>query len=159
MPPGPKPKPYLQAVREGNPGHQKLLPGVTLPPTGLVEPVWSQRLPGRNKDAVTVRARCAELWGQLAPVLARSVGLVHAQQVTLEEYVLTVARIEQAERHISLMGAVVKGERGFMKNPWLTLANQYRATLKALVGELGLSPAAATRITAPAEIDEDDPFD
>lgn len=157
--PGPKPKPHLQAVKEGNPGHKKLEAGVVLPPSDLIEPDWLVRLPGRSRDAAAVRARCAELWGQLAPVLTRSIGLVQAQQKTLEEYVLVVARIEQGERHLSTMGPVVKGERGYMRNPWLTLCNQYRQNYKVLCGELGLSPASATRLRAPVAENEGDPFD
>jgi hypothetical protein len=37
--------------------------------------------------------------------------------------------------------------------------NQYRSHLRSLTGELGLSPASATRITRPESSDEDDPFD
>jgi P27 family predicted phage terminase small subunit len=102
----------------------------------------------------------ANLWKQLAPTLARSVGLVGEQQVVLEDYCTTVARIRQGERAISREGMVIPGAMGGkVKNPWTTVLNQYRAHLRSLIGELGLSPASATRITRPESSDEDDPFD
>jgi P27 family predicted phage terminase small subunit len=123
--PGPKPKPALAVVREGNPGKRPVVD-----------------------------------WRQLAPTLARSVGLVGEQQVVLEDYCTTVARIRQGERAISREGMVIPGAMGGrVKNPWTTVLNQYRSHLRSLIGELGLSPASATRITRPESSDEDDPFD
>lgn len=43
--PGPKKKPYLQAVREGNPGKRELTPGAVVTPGGLVEPDWRETFP------------------------------------------------------------------------------------------------------------------
>lgn len=152
--PGPKPKPALAVVREGNPGKRPVADSVVLPPSALREPDWGELLDdGPREDA-------ALLWRQLAPTLARSVGLVGEQQVVLEDYCVTVARIRQGERAISRDGMVVPGAMGgVVKNPWTTVLNQYRSHLRSLVGELGLSPASATRITRPESSDEDDPFD
>jgi P27 family predicted phage terminase small subunit len=108
----------------------------------------------------SVAADAGSLWRRLAPTLSRSVGLVGEQQVTLEEYCVTVARIRQGERAITVQGMVVPGAMGgVVKNPWTTVLNQYRSHLRSLTGELGLSPASATRITRPESSDEDDPFD
>ena len=152
--PGPKPKPALAVVREGNPGKRPVVDSVVLPPSALREPDWEKLLdPEAREDA-------AALWRQLAPTLARSVGLVGEQQVVLEDYCVTVARIRQGERAISRDGMVIPGAMGgLVKNPWTTVLNQYRPHLRALIGELGLSPASATRITRPESSDEDDPFD
>jgi P27 family predicted phage terminase small subunit len=152
--PGPKPKPALAVVREGNPGKRAVVDSVVLPPSALREPDWSDLL---NEEC---REDAASLWRQLAPTLARSVGLVGEQQVVLEDYCVTVARIRQGERAISLEGMVVAGAMGgTVKNPWTTVLNQYRSHLRSLIGELGLSPASATRITRPESSGEDDPFD
>ncbi|MCF0087154.1 MULTISPECIES: P27 family phage terminase small subunit [unclassified Streptomyces] len=43
--PGRKPKPALQVVREGNPGHRPVREGVKVPPSELVEPEWSELFP------------------------------------------------------------------------------------------------------------------
>ena len=151
--PGPKPKPALAVVREGNPGKRAVTDSVVLPPSALREPDWSTFEDEVAKDA-------ANLWKQLAPTLARSVGLVGEQQVVLEDYCVTVARIRQGERAIAAEGMVIPGAMGgTVKNPWTTVLNQYRSHLRSLIGELGLSPASATRITRPESSDEDDPFD
>ena len=147
-------KPALAVVREGNPGKRPVKDSVVLPPSALREPDWANLL----DEETTVDA--GALWKQLAPTLARSVGLVGEQQVVLEDYCTTVARIRQGERAISREGMVVPGVMGGMvKNPWTTVLNQYRAHMRSLIGELGLSPASATRITRPESSDEDDPFD
>jgi P27 family predicted phage terminase small subunit len=152
--PGRKPKPTLAVVKEGNPGKRPLKDSAKLPPSALIEPDWAADLDEE------VAADAAVLWRKLAPTLARAVGLVGEQQVTLEEYCITVARIRQGERAISRQGMIVPGMMGgTVKNPWTTVLNQYRAHLRSLTGELGLSPASATRITRPESSDEDDPFD
>ncbi len=158
---GRKPRALHVVEREGNPGHRARTEGVVLPPTELVEPDWNYRLPGDRADAVTLRARCHELWTRLAPVMSRSVGLVRAQQSLFDDYVLVVARIEQGERALSEGGMVVDSARGYVKSPWTTPLNQYRAHLRSLIGELGLSPSAAARLRRPAEVGDadDDPFD
>lgn len=151
--PGRKPKPTLQVVKEGNPGKRPVRDSAKLPPSALIEPDWSE-LEERVAD------ESAALWRKLAPTLSRAVGLVGEQQVTLEEYCVTVARIRQGERALSSEGMVVPGAMGgVVKNPWTTVLNQYRSHLRSLTGELGLSPASATRITRPESSDEDDPFD
>ncbi|KDN73926.1 P27 family phage terminase small subunit [Streptomyces olindensis] len=43
--PGRKPKPALQVVREGNPGHRPVREGVKVPPSELVEPDWAELFP------------------------------------------------------------------------------------------------------------------
>lgn len=152
--PGRKPKPALEVVREGNPGKRAVKDSVKLPPSALTEPDWSATF-GDDEAA-----EASALWRRLAPTLARSVGLVGEQQVTLEEYVTTVVRIREGERAIKCDGMVVPGMMGgLVKNPWTTVLNQYRSHLRSLTGELGLSPASATRITRPESSDEDDPFD
>lgn len=152
--PGRKPKPALAVVKEGNPGKRPIRDSAKLPPSALIEPDWATDLDEE------VAADAAALWRKLAPTLARAVGLVGEQQVTLEEYCVTVARIRQGERAISRDGMIVPGMMGgTVKNPWTTVLNQYRSHLRSLTGELGLSPASATRITRPESSDEDDPFD
>lgn len=159
MTPGPKPKPHLQAVREGNPGKRPLKDVVVLPPSALREPDWNELLPGRGVEVVRARKNAAELWTRLAPTLSRSVGLVGEQQEVLVDYCVTRARIVQGERALSKDGVVVTTERGMVKNPWTTILNQLRPHFLRLVGELGLSPAAATRLPKSESPDEEDPFD
>lgn len=156
MKPGPKPKPTLAVIREGNPGKRPIADSAVLPPSALREPDWDDLLPGNESVAATAAA----LWRRNAPTLARSVGLVGEQQEVLVDYCVTWARIEQGERAISRDGMLVPGALGStVKNPWTTVLNQYRSHLRALIGELGLSPASASRITRPESSSDDDPFD
>ncbi|MBA3781194.1 MAG: phage terminase small subunit P27 family [Nocardioides sp.] len=153
---GRKPKPQLQVVKEGNPGKRPLKDSAVLPPSALCEPEWLDLLPGDEDVAATA----GRLWKRNAPTLARSVGLVGEQQEVLVDYCITWARIEQGERALSRDGMVIRGAMGgVVKNPWTTVLNQYRSHLRSLIGELGLSPASATRITRPESSSEDDPFD
>jgi P27 family predicted phage terminase small subunit len=157
---GRKPKPPLQVVREGNPGRRPVREGVKLPPSALIEPDWRSLLPGTKPEDKRTQTTAAALWRRLAPSLARSVGLVGEQQEALIDYCITWARIEQGERALSRGGMVVMTERGQVRNPWTTILNQYRSHLRSLIGELGLSPSAATRLSRPDGGDDDsDPFD
>ncbi len=144
--PGTKPKPHLAVVRSGNPGKRPLKEGAKFAPTKLVEPKWTDFFPSQRRAEQRARKTCAELWNRTAPVLERTTGLVDAQREVLIDYCVTWARIQMGERELSLQGPLVKTERGWVKNQWTTILNQYRAHFRSLVGELGLSPAAATRI-------------
>ena len=136
--PGRKPKPYLQAVREGNPGKRKLEPGAVL--TGpLSEPDWAQVLPG-PREMARARRIARELWRKLAPVLARSAGLSGEMAEVLAEYCVCVARIDQGERALSRQGVIVAGLMGApVKNPWTTVLHQYRAHMRSLIGALTIA--------------------
>lgn len=144
--PGTKPKPYLSVVREGNPGKRPLKEGMKLAPSKVLEPKWSDFFPGTNRGELRARKTAAALWASTASVLERSAGLTNAQAQVLIDYCVTWARIQQGERKISIEGAIVLSERGWVKHPWTTILNQYRTNFRSLTGELGLSPAAATRI-------------
>lgn len=156
---GRKPKPALQVVREGNPGKRPVKDAVKFSPSDLNEPDWDAVFPGGSLDERRCRETSGSLWRKLAPALSRSVGLVGEQQESLVDYCVTWARIEQGERALSLEGMIVMTERGQVKNAWTTILNAYRSHLRSLIGELGLSPSAATRLGGKADDDEDDPFD
>lgn len=147
-------KPALAVVREGNPGKRPVKDSVKLAPSALLEPAWDDMLP---EDGAKI---AASLWRKLAPTLSLSVGLVGEQQEVLVDYCVTWARIVENERAITREGMLVAGVMGGQnKNPRTTVLNQYRAHMRSLVGELGLSPRAAAGIARPESSDDDDPFD
>jgi P27 family predicted phage terminase small subunit len=113
-------------------------------------------MPGRTKGHKDVRAKAASVWATTIPALVVSAGLTDPQRETAIEYCITAARIWQAERELSRQGLVVETERGMVKNPWVTIVNQYRSHFRSLTGELGLSPSSAARITPPDSGGEDD---
>lgn len=89
-------------------------------------------------------------------------GLVGEQQDALVDLCVTLARIDQGERALSMEGVTVATERGMAKNPWTTVLNQYRSHYRSLAAELGLTPSSLARLGTrggPGDDDEDDPFD
>ncbi|MBA9050777.1 MULTISPECIES: P27 family phage terminase small subunit [Streptomyces] len=155
---GRKPKPHLAAVREGTFRPDRQTEGAKFSPVDPVEPDWLELLPG-DEDADT-RAKAAAVWANTVPALVISAGLADAQRETAIEYCLTVARLWQGERALSTQGMVVQTERGYVKNPWVTVVNQYRSHFRSLTSELGLSPSSAARVTPPSDGgDDDDVFD
>lgn len=163
---GPKPKPPLQVVREGNPGRRPVREGVKLPPSELAEPDWQDTFPTVRGDdrQRAINTRCREVarreWRRVVPVLTHTAGLAAVDTQVVHDYCVCVARIDQCERDISLNGMLIQGERGWMKNGATTVAGQYRQQLARYIGELGLSPSARGRLTPPeGDDDDDDTFD
>jgi P27 family predicted phage terminase small subunit len=163
---GPKPKPHLQVVREGNPSKRPLREGVKLPPAELGEPDWLDTfptVPDLHQRAANTRARevARREWRRVVPVLEHTAGLAAADAQLLHDYCVCVARIDQCERTLSREGLVQRGERGWQKHSATTIVGQYRTQLRAYIGELGLSPSARTGLKPPKGNDhgDDDPFD
>lgn len=164
---GPKPRPPLQVVREGNPGKRPVKAGVVVPAGDLVAPNWELTFPRISGDRVraaeNARARriAAAEWRRVVPMLSRTAGLAAVDQAVVVDYCVTVARLDYCERRLSLEGLVVQGQRGPCRNPLTTVASQYRTQLGRYIGELGLSPSARGRLTSPegGDDDDDDPFD
>ena len=165
MPRGPRPKPALMVVRDGNPGHQKIRESVIVPPDELPEPEWLETWPA-TRDTVQqrVNARAREVarreWRRVVPVLKVAAGLGAVDMVTLHDYCVCVAQLDACNRDIAARGFLIEGERGWQKNGSTTIAGQLRTQLKAYIGELGLSPSARTRLTPPKGAGDDggDPF-
>lgn len=162
--PGPHPKPALSVVREGNPGKRPVKDTAVLPPAQLVEPDWREVFPTATgmfaSQGEVQRARnvARREWRRVVPILIRSCGLADVDEVTVLDYCICRARIDQGERALSRDGFLQLGERGWQKSGWTTIVGQYRTQLKTYIGELGLSPSS--RLTAPAgDDDDDDVFD
>lgn len=157
----PKPRPALAVVREGNPGHKKVKDSLKLPPAELVEPDWSETFVPSDEDDESERCRvvASREWARVVPVLKVSAGLAAVDSTLVHDYCVCVARIDQCERELSRNGLLMMGERGWQKNGATTIVSQYRAQLKAYIGELGLSPSSRVKLPSSGTDDEDDPFD
>lgn len=166
MPRGARPKPALQVVRDGNPGHRPIRESVVIPPDDLPEPDWLEVWPAvRDKAQQAVNQRAREVarreWRRVVPVLKVAAGLGAVDAMVLRDYCVCVARLDEAERDISTRGALLMGERGWQKNGYTTIAAQLRTQLARYIGELGLSPSARTRLAPPKKGPDDgdgDPF-
>jgi len=165
--PGPKPAPALKLVREGNPGKRPVRQQVVLEPASLAEPDWTAVFPSvasygdspyakkvRQGEIIRARNIARREWRRVVPVLIRMCGLADIDEVTVLDYCVCRARIDQGERALSRDGMLQLGERGWQKNGWTTILGQYRTQLARYIGELGLSPSS--RLTAPAGDDDDD---
>jgi P27 family predicted phage terminase small subunit len=156
-------KPFLEVVREGNPGHRPVEPGLLLPLAELEEPDWAETFPVTEgpESAVNERLRLVARreWRRIVPVLKHTAGLAAVDAAALHEYCVVVARIDQCERALSIDGLLMQTERGWTKNGAATIVSQYRAHYKVLLREFGLSPSARRGITPVEVADDDDPFD
>jgi P27 family predicted phage terminase small subunit len=158
---GAKPKPHLQAVREGTFRADRQTEGARFAPVDPVEPDWAEVFPSASRGALAKEAKelrdyAATLWARIVPALVVSTGLTETQRETVTDYVVTATRIWQGERALTRQGMVVQTERGMVKNPWTSVLNAYRSHFRSLTGELGLSPSSASRIAAPDTGDDDD---
>lgn len=157
-------RPYMQVVREGNPGHRPVDPGLLLPPAELAEPDWAETFPVADgpESATNERLRivASREWSRVVPALKNTAGLSGVDAAALHEYCVVVARIDQCERSLSIDGLLMQTERGWTKNGAATIVSQYRAHYKVLLREFGLSPSAR-RSLSPVDSggDGEDPFD
>ncbi|MGO9919510.1 MAG: phage terminase small subunit P27 family [Isosphaeraceae bacterium] len=87
------------------------------------------------------------LWRYFASRLAEVRVLTELDQQCLAVYVAAAARLAKAEAEIAKTGEVVKSPAGFaVTNPWVQIALKCTETMRHYGEQLGLSPAARTRI-------------
>lgn len=154
----PRPKPALQVVRSGNPGHRPVKESVVLPPAVLSEPDWSETFltSGDQDETDRLRLIASTEWRRVVPVLTVSAGLGDVDRNVLHDYCVCVARIDQCERSLSRDGLMMRGERGWQKNGHTTIVGQYRQQLRSYVVELGLSPSARVKLPPAGDDDDED---
>lgn len=156
--PGPARRPNLQVIREGNPDRRtkaELERGIKVRPEAPAEPDWRDWFPvaqrGESKKLNEMaRARARSVWRRVVPVLDAQGILSTLDLELLTDLPVTVARLLQAERDVSLNGLYSDGERGKVRNPAVLAAKQYREQLRFLCGQLGLSPVARDFLQPPA---------
>lgn len=179
---GPAPRPKLQILREGNPtglAKAKIERQVELDPAAPVEPDWAAWFPDlepvgddadptlaalvedRQAEAELHRLHATEEWDRVVPPLDAKGYLAAVDATALADYCVTVARVLGFERDITLRGTWVMSERGAVRNPSISAANQYRAHLRHLMTNLYLTPVARARALAgvPTGDGDEDPFD
>lgn len=180
---GPAPRPKLQILKEGNPTGMTLDHidrQVELDPAAPDEPDWARWFPDlphlddegvtaaalelhddRQAEAELCRQAAAGEWERIVPELDGRGYIARVDLTVLADHCVTVARIEAAERDITLRGTWVMSERGAVRNPSISAANQYRAHLRHTMTHLYLTPVARARALAgvPTGDDGTNPFD
>ncbi|MFE0789153.1 phage terminase small subunit P27 family [Streptomyces mutabilis] len=149
-------RPIADHMRSGTFRADRHADKVTLPPAALIEPDWDDLLPGDSDESAKARSDAAALWARTAPVLMISAGLTDAQREALSMFCVAVASYWSVTRELSRTGNLLRGRTGeLVKNPLHTVRTMYVNEVTTLRKELGLSPAAAARITRPSADDED----
>lgn len=163
--PGPKPKPHLQVLREGNPGRRPIKESLKLPPGAPPEPDWREWFGVTRGEEADENKRCRAdaraAWRLVVPQLDAQGILAKIDAGVLTDAAVCWARIRHCERDISRQGLTVWGARGQVANPAVTAAAKYRLQWKFYVAELGLSPSSRTRLDGPkgGADAEENPFD
>ena len=143
-----RPKPTAIRKLEGNPGHRAL---------NDAEPQYA----GAPKPPADLSKAGKREWRRIVKMLT-PVGLAtEAEQTILQMYVTAYETWTDAVTNLRRTGPVLKSPtNGFpMQNPYLAVVNKTFDQLKSCLGELGLTPAARTRVTATAAPDEENPWE
>jgi P27 family predicted phage terminase small subunit len=139
--PGPRPVPTKLRILKGETRPSRLNRREPKPrPENPNPPTWL----GREAKAEWRRLMRDMVPGLLTP-LDRQV-----MSVAVESW----SRWTTATRLVDRAGIVVKGDRGFVKNPAIQIARDAEATMKGCWAELGLSPAARSRLEMPLPDDD-----
>jgi phage terminase small subunit len=123
---GPKPKPYLVKLAEGNPGKRPLNPGAQLPPKPFGPPI--------PLDPVALRE-----WDR---IMAFGFWLRESESVGLADRCLCFSRMLEAEDHIRRTGFTVISRGREISNPAVRVAKGYRDAMSRWDAELYLKPFA-----------------
>ena len=135
---GRKPIPTSLKLLRGNPGKRPLHANEPTPPALDVNtppPAWLDK-PARVE------------WRRLAPLLAEA-GLLTALDVdSLAAYCVAVVHWRSANAQIVRHGMVTKTPTGHLRpSPYLKISDRAFATMHALLGDFGMSPASRARVT------------
>lgn len=133
-PRGRPPKPVELRVIEGNPGKRALPETVKPPPEKPNCPAWLQTY------AKTV-------WARLVPRLDELGLIAYIDVFTLAAYCEAVADYRKATEQLNASALLVTGQKGnAVTNPLWRIKRDAAATMNALAGQLGLSPADRVRL-------------
>lgn len=139
---GRKPKPTALRRAEGNPGRRGY---------NANEPVPPEELPD---CPVHLNAAAEEEWHRLAEVLYRMGVLTTVDRAVLAAYCQSWGRWVEAEGKLKTTPMLLKTATGYVQqSPWLSIANKQLELMGRFMTELGLTPAARSRVAAYAEAD------
>lgn len=125
---GAKPKASTIVERNRRLGHESTLKGIPKPPEHL------------NDDE-------RKVWRVTAKVLRDNGLLSSADKDLLALYCVEACTYVEANRHVTAKTLVVKADNGVpMRNPWLVARDKSRDAMLKIQGELGMTPAARSRI-------------
>lgn len=154
---GPAPAPKLKVVREGAKVRGIHENQVVAPPKAPSEPLWSEYFGRKRKLA----ERASSQWRLVVPALDAMGVLAEVDLSVLELMCVSYARWQEVEANISKLGTSIEGRTGPVRNPDVVVSTGLMNTIRACQVQLGLTPAARSRMQAP-KVDEggsdDDPW-
>ena len=137
MKPGPPPKPTMLKLLEGNPGKRPLNGNEPKP-----NPV--KRVPPPPK---ALGKYGTQEWKRIAPELVKLGLLTTLDTTSLYAYCEAYETWREAKGFLSEGGMTYATPTGFLKSsPWMLIAKEALAEMRRWGQELGLTPAARTRI-------------
>ena len=97
-----------------------------------------------------------EAWDELLPILIRMGVITVADRHILIALCCAISRLKAAQRVIESDGLVVHGATGSKKSPGCTIADEATKAIRALSGDLGLSPPSrpGLRANPPQELSD-----
>lgn len=139
---GPKPKPTALRRLAGNPGKRAWNHHEPVPPDEM--PTCPEHL----------NAAAREEWERLAPVLYEMGVVTLVDRAALAAYCQCYGRWVEAEEKMKGTPVLLKTASGYVQqSPWLSIANKQLELMGRYMAELGLTPAARSRIAVPPEPD------
>ena len=125
-------------------------------PTAILRLHGSRRARHRREPEVKPRIPTCPLeldevaraeWERITRELHRARVITRLDRAALAAYCSAWSRFIQAQQELQKSGPVVKSPSGYpILNPWLSVLNASIKQMTTLLSELGLSPAARTRI-------------
>lgn len=137
-------------------------------PTALKAVTGSRRAAAESKNQPTPDAlptgiptwlprKAVPYWPKLAAMMARAKIATEADEVVLGMYATAFAEWCEAQAAIAKTGVIVKSPSGYpIQNPWVAISNKAFERLHKCGVELGLTPAARSRVKKTGGDDPDD---
>lgn len=162
---GRRPKPTALKELAGNPGKRALNRAAEDAAQGATA---AAQAGGASVQGQTARPPTCPAWLQgearkeyrrAGKILAQMRVLHESDRTALAAYAQQYAQWIEAQEQVRLTGVIVQSPNGFpIQNPYLSVANQALKQMRALLVELGMTPAARSRVH-PVEKETGDPFE
>jgi len=144
---GAKPKPTAIRRLDGNPGNRGYNHDEPVPPTTLPD----------CPDHLNAEAQAE--WDRLAQVLHDMGVVTLIDRAALAAYCQCYGRWVEAEEKLRVTPVLLKTKTGYVQqSPWLSIANRQMELMGRYMTELGLTPAARSRIVAIAGPEKAEPL-
>ena len=144
---GRRPKPTALKKLEGNPGKRPLNDDPKLPTLNAMS------CPRHLSDVARKE------WHRVVKELGAAGLLTVVDRTALAAYCQSFANWVEAEQELQENGRVMKFDSGYQQvSPWVTIAKQSLAEMRAFMTEFGMTPSSRSRIHV-EKPEVEDPFD